>query len=460
MKRKIVVCLLAGVLGAAMLAGCGKNAEQEQGSLSAEAETETEEATGVAELDYVNVPFDYSAEIEEQMGKVPMQPEAAAIPISVSDANGASGVVLTASSDTANTTDYYLNAYVAGSEIVITPAEGQQIASVSSSVEGKTIEIGEDGTAGVVPEALDANEPADEVITVAMADGTEYKIHTLNELMPDLEVVNNGVAEADKGVYTFSVDHFFLRVNTEGELIYYRNMNCVGESDGKELMAENFAAQDTLDGDRYYSAFVELEPDFRNSNGGFSSGFYLVMDENYQDIDKAVLEANDSENQNHGQGYLDQHEFLVLGEDHYILLSYTPILADNLPDTVEGIDGGNTAYVWTGIIQEVKDGEVVNEVNTADYPLLYESAVEKIDYASSTLDGIEVAVGENTVFSLADGIMDYVHVNSVDYTLDENGDVDKILVSMRDQCAVYQFDFPTKQIDWILGGKSQHLKRI
>ena len=419
MKRKIVVCLLAGVLGAAMLAGCGKNAEQEQGSLSAEAETETEEATGVAELDYVNVPFDYSAEIEEQMGRVPMQPEAAAIPISVSDANGASGVVLTASSDTANTTDYYLNAYVAGSEIVITPAEGQQIASVSSSVEGKTIEIGEDGTAGVVPEALDANEPADEVITVAMADGTEYKIHTLNELMPDLEVVNNGVAEADKGVYTFSVDHFFLRVNTEGELIYYRNMNCVGESDGKELMAENFAAQDTLDGDRYYSAFVELEPDFRNSNGGFSSGFYLVMDENYQDIDKAVLEANDSENQNHGQGYLDQHEFLVLGEDHYILLSYTPILADNLPDTVEGIDGGNTAYVWTGIIQEVKDGEVVNEVNTADYPLLYESAVEKIDYAGSTLDGIEVAVGENTVFSLADGIMDYVHVNSVDYTLDK-----------------------------------------
>ena len=79
--------------------------------------------------------------------------------------------------------------------------------------------------------------------------------------------------------------------------------------------------RDTLDGDRYYSAFVELEPDFRNSNGGFSSGFYLVMDENYQDIDKAVLEANDSENQNHGQGYLDQHEFLVLGEDHYILLS-------------------------------------------------------------------------------------------------------------------------------------------
>ena len=103
---------------------------------------------------------------------------------------------------------------------------------------------------------------------------------------------------------------------------------------------------------------------------------------------------------------------------------------------------------------------MVNEVNTADYPLLYESAVEKIDYAGSTLDGIEVAVGENTVFSLADGIMDYVHVNSVDYTLDENGDVDKILVSMRDQCAVYQFDFPHQADRLDLRRKSQHLKRI
>ena len=453
----MAVCFLAGVLGAAMLAGCGSNAGNNQSSVAEETEQSSDAEKGVAEIDYVNVPFDYTEQIEEQMNSVPMEPEAAAIPVSVFDAEGASGVKLTASQDTANTSDYYLNAYVAGNEIVIAPQDGQQIASVSSSVEGKAIDLDQDGTARVIPEAIDANEPADEIITVTMADGTEYKIHTVNELMPDLEIVNNGVADADKGVYSFSVDHFFLRVNTEGELLYYRNMNCVGERDGKELMAENFAAQDTLDGDRYYSAFVELEPDFRNANGGFSSGCYLVMDENYQDLDKVVLAPNDSENQNHGEGYLDQHEFLVLGEDHYILLSYTQILADNLPDTVEGIDGTNTGYVWAGIIQEVKDGEVINEVNTADYPLLYESAVEKIDYAGSTLDGIEVALGENTVFSLADGVMDYVHVNSVDYTLDDEGNVDKILVSMRDQCAVYQFDFPTKEIDWILGGKASTL---
>ena len=47
-----------------------------------------------------------------------------------------------------------------------------------------------------------------------------------------------------------------------------------------------------------------------------------------------------------------------LEKNHYINLSYTPVLADNLPETVKGLDGGNTAYVWVGIIQEVKDGKV------------------------------------------------------------------------------------------------------
>ena len=193
--------------------------------------------------------------------------------------------------------------------------------------------------------------------------------------------------------------------------------------------------------------------------GGFSSGYYLVMDDNYVDIDQATLKANSDEKHYHGQGYLDQHEFVVLGKNHYINLSYTPVLADNLPETVKGLDGGNTAYVWVGIIQEVKDGKVIKEINTGDYPLLYDSAVESINYSESTLDGAPTSIGQQTVQkNFAAGVKDYVHVNSVDYTLDANGNTDKILVSMRDQSAVYQFDFNTGAIDWILGGKASTLK--
>ena len=222
------------------------------------------------------------------------------------------------------------------------------------------------------------------------------------------------------------------------------------------MQAENFAPQ-TMGDVQYYSAFIETNPQFRNANGGFSSGFYLVMDENYTDIDKITLYPNEEENHVHGAGYLDQHEFVMIEPEHYLLLSYTCQLVENLPESIEGIDGSSTAYVWSGIMQEVKDDAVVFEINTSDYPLLYESAVEKIDYAGSTLDGVIVTVGHNEVESYADGIMDYVHVNSMDYTLNDEGTVDKLLVSMRDQSAVFQFDAATGAIDWILGGKASTL---
>ena len=112
-----------------------------------------------------------------------------------------------------------------------------------------------------------------------MEDKTEYKVHTLNDMMPGMNIENNGVEKDDAGVYSFALDHFFLRVNTEGELVYYRfipQMHVTVDSRGNvsENMAENFAAQDAVDGSRYYTAFIELKPDYRNANGGYSSGSY------------------------------------------------------------------------------------------------------------------------------------------------------------------------------------------
>ncbi len=399
----------------------------------------------ISDIDYANIYFDYADQIKAEMDDITLVPAGAAIELTVTDNSGASGVQLSASMDEANTTDVYLNAYVAGSTLNF--AGG--IASAESSVAGALPVEG--GAVAYVPAAIDGKTMADEVITFTMASGTTYKVHMIPEAFPALEITGDGVEEKNVGVYTFALDKFLVRVNTEGEIVYYRNMNHI-----EELMVENFAPQ-TLADKQYYSAFVELHRDFRNAQGGYSSGFYLVMDENYQDIDQVTLAANDDENHKHGEGYLDQHEFLIMGDNHYMLLSYTPLLVENLPASLKGIDGGNTAYVWAGIMQEVQDGKVVSEVNTADYPLLYESAVEKIDYAGSTDQGVNVTVGQNEIFSLADGIMDYVHVNSIDYTNDPDGTADKILVSMRDQSAVFQFDIDTGALEWILGGKASTL---
>ena len=105
-------------------------------------------------------------------------------------------------------------------------------------------------------------------------------------------------------------------------------------------MAENFKAVDAPeDGNRYYTYFVELRSDMRNSQGGYSSGEYVIMDENYKEIDYVTLMPNTDENHTHGEGYLDQHEFQLLGRDHWISLSYTGVFVDNLPEDIEKNQG-------------------------------------------------------------------------------------------------------------------------
>ena len=398
---------------------------------------------------YSNVAFDYSEEIASLMDEIAIVPEAAAIGLTVTDDSGMTGVELVGSLQEDNAEEYYMNAYKAGSTYAFSGQGEAAIVSAESSTAG-ALEIS-DGTVSYVPAAIDASAIEDEIITFTMDDGSVYNVHMIPEAFPALTITGEGVAENNTGVYTFALDKFLIRVNTNKELIYFRNVNCAGE-----VMVENFAPQ-TFGDTQYYSAFVELNPKYRNANGGYSSGYYLVMDDNFTDIDKLTLFPNEEENHVHGQGYLDQHEFVMIDKDHYLLLSYTCQLVENLPESLEGLDGSSSTYVWSGIMQEIKDGKIVQEINTSDYPMLYESAVEKIDYANATLDGITVTVGEMEVDSYADGIMDYVHVNSMDYTLKEDGTVDKLLVSMRDQSAVYQFDMATGAIDWILGGKASTL---
>ncbi|WKY45143.1 arylsulfotransferase family protein [Eubacteriaceae bacterium ES2] len=379
---------------------------------------------------YTNVYFDYS----DQIAAVDAKSTAFTSPVedtksglSVSDENDATGVVLVAAQNPENKNDLYLNALVAGNELVFS---GSGIVSVTDAVGSNPaviVSVSEDSFT-VKPAIINADEPVDEVIGVTMSDGNTYNIHTVNELLPGIDIAKSEVEAVESGVYSILVDRFLLRVDTDGNLVYYRNLDCTGEN-----IVENFQAQDTEEG-RFYTFMVELDPSLRNAMGGFSSGMYVLMDENYNEINYITLMANDDKNHTHGEGYLDQHEFVLLGENHWIGLSYTQEFVDNL--TVAGIDGGSTAYIQAGIIQEVKDGKVIHEYNTADYPELYASAKEACDYGNSTNNGT------------ADDYMDYVHVNSI--CIDPKDD--NLLVSMRNQYAVYKFDRENGNIIWALGG--------
>ena len=209
-----------------------------------------------------------------------------------------------------------------------------------------------------------------------MDSGEQYAIHMTSEMLPKLYMTGSGVAEGDAGVYTFGVLKTLVRVNSDREVVYYRNLQCMSDYVG----TTNFEVNE-VDGTNFYAFNVDINTEF--PLGGFSSSVYVVMDENYKEIDIVNLAANDDPNHTHGAGYLDEHEFRILGKGHYLALSYTPLLVDNLPAGVEGINGTSSAYVWAGIYQEIQDGKAVNEINTADYAELYASSVEGCDYANS-----------------------------------------------------------------------------
>ncbi len=422
MKKKLC-SLLVPLMLVALLAACSSDQTTPEETTPVDTGLNVEESLGY---------FDYASEIAAYNAKSVdyTVPAAADIGLQVSDAQNVTGVVLNSAHDTANTTDYYLNALAAGDELTFTG----DIQSATDTRDGTEtpLEV-TDGTFTITPATLSAADMKDEVITVTMTDGAIYNIHTVHELFPTFELE---IGSPDAGVYSFAIDKFLYQVNTAGELVYYRNVDHLAG------MVENFAPQDTEDG-LFYTYFIELNVAMRNAIGGFSSGMYVVMNDQFQEVNYVTLEPYQNETRGHGEGYLDQHEMYMLGENHWFNLSYAPVYVDNLPEGM-GIDGGTGAYVQAGIVQEVLDGTVVHEYNTIDYPIFYETAMERTDYETSSGDGT------------ADDYMDYVHINSVRVDPADNN----VVMSMRNQYAVYKFDRETGELIWTLGGTNNQFSGL
>ncbi len=392
-------------------------------------------------IEYKNYYFDFSDYIKEELAQMKTVPDAADIKITVSDQLGATGVVIVEEIG-AEEPDYFLNAFVAGDVLTFTAAEGSKIASATSTNEESDIALAADGasvtfTPAVIKIGVNG-EISDEIITVVMDDGTQYNVHMTSNLLPIFYMTGAGVAEDDKGVYTFENMGKLIRINSDRELIYYRDVTCLAP-----WGSFNFEA-DEGSGELYLAYDVPINEALNGM--GYNSAVYVVMDENYREIDVVGMLPNDDPNHTHGEGYIDQHEFRILGPKHYLTLSYTPLLVDNLPEGVEGMDGTSQAYVWTCIFQEIWDGKVIAEINTADYPELYATSVEGCDFVKGT--------GE---WGKPRSWCDYIHANSLDYILAEDGTVEKMVVSMRNQSALYQFDMKSGKIDWILGGTASTL---
>ena len=184
-----------------------------------------------------------------------------------------------------------------------------------------------------------------------------------------------------------------------------------------------------VDGEVYYS-YHDQNYKFDNYDLlGYAPGERVILDKNFKEVKRITMEESDVTDK--GQG-ADGHDFLMIDPDHYILSCY---VRDNVKNVPGYPDGTNVIYSY---LQEVKDGEVVWDFKSIDYPELYdliamEATPTANDFANEQVDAPDI-----------------FHFNAM--RLDDDGN---LICSFRHLDSILCLDRTKeeKQIKWKLSGK-------
>jgi len=183
-----------------------------------------------------------------------------------------------------------------------------------------------------------------------------------------------------------------------------------------------------VDGKTYYSYHDQTGAYDSYGLEGFAPGERVILDENFNEVKRITFEASRVTKKGDP---LDGHDFLMIDLDHYILSGYIHETVYNVP----GYEGGS--QVVYSYLQEVKDGEVVWDWRSADYPELY---------ALTVTDGTPTAADYANEQTDAPDIM---HFNAM--RLDDNGN---LVCSFRNLSTILCLDRTKRegQIMWKLSG--------
>lgn len=183
-----------------------------------------------------------------------------------------------------------------------------------------------------------------------------------------------------------------------------------------------------IDGETYYSYHDQTGTYDSYGLEGFAPGERVILDADFNEVKRITFEESDTVEKGHP---LDGHDFLMVDLDHYFLSGYIKDTVYNVPGYP---DGSSVVYSY---LQEVKNGEVVWDWKSCDYPELYELTVTDAsetanDYANEKTD-----------------VPDIIHFNSM--RLNDDGD---LVCSFRHICSILCLDRTKNedQIKWRLSG--------
>lgn len=182
-----------------------------------------------------------------------------------------------------------------------------------------------------------------------------------------------------------------------------------------------------VNGTTYYSYHDQNTSGDKYGLEGFAPGERVIMNSNFSVIKRITFEESSTVEKGH---FIDGHDFLLIDLDHYIISGYIKDRVYNIPGYPEGSD------VIYSYLQEVKNGKVVWEWRSIDYPEIYDMV--QTDANPDARD-----------FANVKGAPDYIHFNAM--RLNDNGD---LVCSFRHLDTVLCLDRTksTDQIKWKLSG--------
>ncbi len=224
-----------------------------------------------------------------------------------------------------------------------------------------------------------------------------------------------------------NVGEWLMSLNSPatGKLFFLNPLGSLVRSKPVNVQADNLQKW-TIDGQIRYTylesnSTVKLDPYLSTE-----IGYEMICDSALNILDSVRMISNGALDAS-VLDKLDLHEFILLGDHHYICETYYPLAVTNIPDSLHPVAG---VKVDAPIIQEVNNGAVVFQWNGADYPAFYGESQEENDWTNTTIP------------------QDYMHLNSITIDSSDNN----LVVSFRHLDQIIKINRSTGDIMWRLGG--------
>lgn len=268
------------------------------------------------------------------------------------------------------------------------------------------------------------------LLSLIIICGCQKRINT----PASIENEDNTVLAIDSSLYNVSelggqdTGKILLAENTNdtttGNLLILDQRGFVETEKVLDARVDDFQ-QWTINGQTRYT--YQLSPLPNNMGGPATvSGYGIICDSNLNVLSTAkFLSPGNIDDPTNDK--LDLHDFILLGDNHYMGINAQIKSPTNVPDS---LNPSSKLRVISWIIQEVNNGQVVFQWDATNYPELYSSSIENNNFSDSV------------------DVMDYLHINSICIDPGDNN----IIASFRNLNEVVKINRVTGAIIWRLGG--------